>query len=273
MLITALRYAKLTTLVKGQRKLNCHLTSSNWWLKRLLIKLFSAEEVKTSKATELARDVVRTADIKKALDVARTELNDANSSFEIALADQRVKWLSEEEKAIAKIRDLSLELTTLQKQKAELLIPIDSDRKKVDNMIKEAKDIMSEAIHKQSYADELSEKLQDRLDEVSETQQSLQAREEHLFVKEKGIESQEVITKQNAQALSEQLQSWLVTTTSKETDLLERKIALDMKEMTLADKLKSLEDREQQIEKDKQLIYSQRMALKAALQELQEKKS
>ena len=230
------------------------------------MKLFTSEEIKSSKATELARDVMRTSDIKKALDKARTELNNVNAQFEVALANQRVKWISEEEVALGKIRDLETELKVLERRKQQALIPIDLYRQRVDNITKEANDKLKSATDKQIYVDELSEKLEEKLDEVSEKDQSLQKREENLFVKEKAVQMQEEGNKKMSQEINTRALFFIKEMEDREKDFNNRKTALELKEISLQELERSLRVREQDLIKEKQLIYSQRQALKAALQ-------
>ena len=230
------------------------------------LKLYTAEEIKSSKATELARDVMRTSDIKKALDKARTELNNVNAQFEVALANQRVKWISEEEVALGKIRDLETELKVLERRKQQALIPIDLYRQRVDNITKEANDKLKSATDKQIYVDELSEKLEEKLDEVSEKDQSLQKREENLFVKEKAVQMQEEGNKKMSQEINTRALFFIKEMEDREKDFNNRKTALELKEISLQELERSLRVREQDLIKEKQLIYSQRQALKAALQ-------
>jgi len=230
------------------------------------MKLFTSEEIKSSKATELARDVMRTSDIKKALDKARTELNNVNAQFEVALANQRVKWISEEEVALGKIRDLETELKVLERRKQQALIPIDLYQQRVDNINKEANDKLKSATDKQIYVDELSEKLEEKLDEVSEKDQSLQKREENLFVKEKAVQMQEEGNKKMSQEINTRALFFIKEMEDREKDFNNRKTALELKEISLQELERSLRVREQDLIKEKQLIYSQRQALKAALQ-------
>lgn len=230
------------------------------------MKLFTSEEIKSSKATELARDVMRTSDIKKALDKARTELNNVNAQFEVALANQRVKWISEEEVALGKIRDLETELKVLERRKQQALIPIDLYQQRVDNINKEANDKLKSATDKQFYVDELSEKLEEKLDEVSEKDQSLQKREENLFVKEKAVQMQEEGNKKMSQEINTRALFFIKEMEDREKDFNNRKTALELKEISLQELERSLRVREQDLIKEKQLIYSQRQALKAALQ-------
>ena len=232
----------------------------------MALKLYTAEEIKSSKATELARDVMRTSDIKKALDKARTELNNVNAQFEVALANQRVKWISEEEVALGKIRDLETELKVLERRKQQALIPIDLYQQRVDNINKEANDKLKSATDKQIYVDELSEKLEEKLDEVSEKDQSLQKREENLFVKEKAVQMQEEGNKKMSQEINTRALFFIKEMEDREKDFNNRKTALELKEISLQELERSLRVREQDLIKEKQLIYSQRQALKAALQ-------
>ena len=232
----------------------------------MALKLYTAEEIKSSKATELARDVMRTSDIKKALDKARTELNNVNAQFEVALANQRVKWISEEEVALGKIRDLETELKVLERRKQQALIPIDLYQQRVDNINKEANDKLKSATDKQFYVDELSEKLEEKLDEVSEKDQSLQKREENLFVKEKAVQMQEEGNKKMSQEINTRALFFIKEMEDREKDFNNRKTALELKEISLQELERSLRVREQDLIKEKQLIYSQRQALKAALQ-------
>ena len=230
------------------------------------MKLFTSEEIKSSKATELARDVMRTSDIKKALDKARTELNNVNAQFEVALANQRVKWISEEEIALGKIKVLEDELKVLERRKQQALIPIDLYQQRVDNINKEANDKLKSATDKQIYVDELSEKLEEKLDEVSEKDQSLQKREENLFVKEKAVQMQEEGNKKMSQEINTRALFFIKEMEDREKDFNNRKTALELKEISLQELERSLRVREQDLIKEKQLIYSQRQALKAALQ-------
>ena len=232
----------------------------------MALKLYTAEEIKSSKATELARDVMRTSDIKKALDKARTELNNVNAQFEVALANQRVKWISEEEVALGKIRDLETELKVLERRKQQALIPIDLYQQRVDNINKEANDKLKSATDKQIYVDELSEKLEEKLYEVSEKDQSLQKREENLFVKEKAVQMQEEGNKKMSQEINTRALFFIKEMEDREKDFNNRKTALELKEISLQELERSLRVREQDLIKEKQLIYSQRQALKAALQ-------
>jgi len=232
----------------------------------MALKLYTAEEIKSSKATELARDVMRTSDIKKALDKARTELNNVNAQFEVALANQRVKWISEEEIALGKIKVLEDELKVLERRKQQALIPIDLYQQRVDNINKEANDKLKSATDKQFYVDELSEKLEEKLDEVSEKDQSLQKREENLFVKEKAVQMQEEGNKKMSQEINTRALFFIKEMEDREKDFNNRKTALELKEISLQELERSLRVREQDLIKEKQLIYSQRQALKAALQ-------
>lgn len=208
------------------------------------MKLLTPEEIKTSKASELARDVRRTQDIKEALDKARTELNNTNAEFDSVLARQRVVWIMEEEKALNKIKELQVEIDALNRQKQQLLIPIDIDRKRADNIVIEANAIMAAAIEKQKYADEMAETLQDHLDEIGEKEEALEQREKHLFVQEKGVQEQIKIVKEIAQNTTNQAQQFLSDKDVQERDFNTRKTALELREISLEKRQIAQDERE-----------------------------
>lgn len=211
------------------------------------MKLFTAEEIKNSKATELARDLKRTADIKETLDRVRTNLNNANRDFELALARHRVEWAKEEEERAKRIGDLEIEIKDLAKKREALLIPIEIDRKKVDNIISEANDLMSQALEKQKDADELSEKLQDRLDEVSEKEESLEQREKILFLREKGIETQTENTKRFVEDSNRRVAEWVANMESKDKENATKKKTLELKEIEISHREKDLKEKQKDL--------------------------
>ena len=231
------------------------------------MKLFSPEEIKTSKAAELARDVFRTQDIKKALDSARTTLNDTKALFDVTLANQRVAWATEQEKAIKTISDLQKEVSDLEGRRQTLLIPIDIDRKKVDNMIMEANEFLTQAIQKQKDADELVEKLEDRLEEVSEKDEALTQRENNLLLKEKGAEAQSNAVILASSELTKQMQSFVADMENKENVFNTKKKELDLYKITLDGLSEDLKKQSEHLAREKQLIFSQRQALRTALQD------
>jgi len=231
------------------------------------MQLFSAAEIKSSKESELARDLLRTKSIKEALDKVRTELNEANASFDLALANQRVIWSKESEEASEKLKGLLKEIDEAQKTRDRLIIPIDLDRQKADNMIKEANDLLVEVNNKKKDVEELSDILEKRLDEVSERDEELGNRERRILSQEKGISDQQKVIKETTDNITGQLQLLTKELQQKEKELNERKITLDLQETNNNHLLETIQEKEQEIIKDKELIKSQRQALKAALQE------
>lgn len=211
----------------------------------MTMRLLTPEEIKASKASELARDLRRTQDIKETLDKTRTTLNNVKAEFDVTLANQRLVWIKEQEQALQTINDLNHEIEVLKREREQLLIPIDLDRKRADNIITEASNLMAQATDKQKYADELVEKIQDRLDEIGEKEESLQKREEHLFVREKGLEDQTEVTRKNSEQVTLQMQTFITEMEDKEKDFNTKKRRLDLLEINLVAREKINNEREE----------------------------
>jgi len=209
-----------------------------------MLKLLTPSEIAATKASELARDIRRTNDIKEALDKARVELNNVNSEFELSLARQRVAWITEEENYLNKIKDLQVEIKSLEDSRKQLLIPIDIERKRVDNINIEAQALMAQAIEKQKYADDLSEKLQDHLDEVGEKEEALKQREEFLLSKEQVFEERSASLQKTSEEVSKQMQTFLSEMNVKEKDFNTKKRELDLKEINITSRESVLNERE-----------------------------
>lgn len=129
------------------------------------MKIFSPKETKDHKEEEIARDILRVQTVREALKKSQTELDDTNARFEIALANQRLRWTQEESEAIARISELNREIRDLE-QRILRFVPIESNGSKVDN---------------------LEELLQDKLDEVSERESNLDFREKILIIREAAV--------------------------------------------------------------------------------------
>ena len=91
------------------------------------MKLLTPQEVKDRKQAEIARDITKTENIKKALEKSTNQLNDINAKFKLALAGQHMRWAKEEEEYIKRIEILKDEIKALEEEK-RTIIPIDVEK-------------------------------------------------------------------------------------------------------------------------------------------------
>ena len=85
------------------------------------MKLLSTQEVKDRKQAEIARDIGKTENVKKALDKVTTQLNDAEARFNIALAGQRVRWANEEKEYLERLDGIKKEIKSAEDHLSQLL--------------------------------------------------------------------------------------------------------------------------------------------------------
>lgn len=160
----------------------------------MVLKIFKPEEIKAARETELARDIARTNVVKQTSLEATRQLDDLESRFEIALANQRVRWAKEEEEKTTHLAQLDSEIRAKEKERDELLSPIEEKRKKAENLYQEAEIILESARKAKNEADtikaeneELQEKLEAKLDEFSEREVDLLQREQKGDIREQSL--------------------------------------------------------------------------------------
>lgn len=156
--------------------------------------LLSLKQVTDKKQAELSRDIARIEQTKKTLERVTKELNETNARFEVALANQRVRWSIEEGEATHRISGLNKEIKVLEDRKKEALIPIEEREKKSHTLLKESEEILAkahiklgEADTKQKEVDELCEIFENKIDSLSSKETDYIERSQRLEVKEKNF--------------------------------------------------------------------------------------
>ncbi len=155
------------------------------------MKLFSPSETKQANEQELFKIIIRTKATKDAFEKVTLELGSAEARFELALANQRVRWQQEEDEARA-------HLSIIQKMIAEQekrLVPIEPTSEEVHTLYEQAVKLMAEAESKEKDSEQLAEALEERLDEVSDREESIRIKEQKIEIKEKAIAGQENMIK------------------------------------------------------------------------------
>ena len=168
------------------------------------MKLLSPEEIKKSKDADLARDLVRIKTTKGTISKLTAELNDLNARFEVALSNQRTRWITEELEFVRRIELLKDEIADLEKQ----LIPIAEEREKANNLMKEAEEASEEVERKTKEIDDLQDLLEEKLDGIHEREQELNDREEKLKVREKAVEERAQVVKNLSDDVTKKLEEY-----------------------------------------------------------------
>lgn len=141
------------------------------------MQLFGPKQTKDAKDAEISRDILRTETVREALKRSQKELNDVNDRFEIALANQRVRWAAEELEFTTRITALRKELETMK------VIPI---------------------VRTDTVDDTLEELLKEKLDALSDKEIDLEEREQKILIKEEALKFEYEARKESSKLSSPQ---------------------------------------------------------------------
>lgn len=233
------------------------------------MKVFTPKEIQETKGQQTAKDIARIQTVREALSKAQTELNTNDAAFNLALANQRVRWTREEEEATNKIALLKMEVKDLEEKKKVLLSPIEKIKEEATLMVQEAQKSLDDVHIKEEEVQKMSEALSDKIDENSEWSEVLSQREEQIVIKEKNILEQDTMIKQLSSALSTKWNEFFEANAKKDKEYLDKRTELVLFESNLVSRETSLKIESQRIAKEKQLILSQRRALITASKEIQ----
>lgn len=233
------------------------------------MKLLKAEEVKTANQQQITKDTLRTLASKKALKEVSSELDEANAKFELALANQHVRWAKEEEEALLTIQKLENEVKKLEVKKAQALIPIDIIKQNAYDLLKGAEKVMVEARSKDNEAELRLESLTDRLDEVGERETKVESLEQYIYIRQKNLILQEEGQKKLRETLQEKWSEYFAEVEKKSNEYSAKKKELELKEINLQSREESLQLKQFELDNQNKFIISQRAALEAAIKEKQ----
>ena len=171
-------------------------------------------QVKQANDAEQAKVIARTETTRNALNKAQQALDEAEAKFEVALANQRIRWAKEEGEALAKLDNLRLEIDVLEQKRAEARFPIEEEKKKAHDLfiqaeavIADAKESAREADKHRQHHEELSDILQGRIDDLTERETEVKRREDLLRVREMAVTEERNNIKKLSQELSIKLTS------------------------------------------------------------------
>lgn len=173
------------------------------------MKLMSPAEIKQASESERQKDILRTDTTKKALSSARDELNEVNAKFEVALANQRLRYANEEKEAVTRLDGIRAEIVSAELKLKELSFPIAKEREKAHDLFIQAETTAKDLQKKLKEADdlrvkneEMSEVLSRRLDEVSDRETKVVHLEKDIQAKLLSLQEEKVMIKNLSKELS-----------------------------------------------------------------------
>ena len=214
------------------------------------MQLLKPQENKDLKSAQDLRNIIRTQEILKAEQDARLKLANAEADFNNTLAKNRDKWAKEEETHSTRVREMNTEIENLELQKLNTLVPFNILKEGVYADMSDAEAYLKKLRDREEYNDDLTEKLQDKLDDVGAREQDLKQKTLEVSIREDGLQRQNQNTNIATEKLNNELMAFAAYKKENEDLLLQRRLIADrtdeglvMRELELNKKTKEVNDR------------------------------
>jgi hypothetical protein len=240
------------------------------------MKLLSPKELNAAKESNKVKEILRVKELEEESDKVRKELANAEADFNSSLARNRNKWANEEQEHTKRVNEREQELKILEEKRLELLVPVDIITKGAKNRLEEANKFLETLREREAKAEELSEILQDKLDEVGEREQDVIKTSQELLIRSQSVDLQSRQVKNSVEDLNASRAEFAQIRKDAETDIQKRKVALFLaeqsvvdREIVIAEKYKDLEIRELQLadrQKTLAIAYREMERLSSPLQ-------
>lgn len=193
----------------------------------------SPSEAKSLKDQDLARSILRIQETERVIKDTHMRLAKSQMDFQESLARNRNQWATEEEEHSKRTKEIQDEIEKLEAKKSNALIPINILKDAVTSDMKDAEIFLKSLRERESNADILTEKLEDKLDEVGEREQTVKRQESALTLKIQGVDRQREIITESSEKLTQEISNFAVKMDLAEKDINERKTAVIFKERSL----------------------------------------
>ena len=233
------------------------------------MKLLDPRENKDLQGQEQVRQILRTQELEAAAKKARLNLADSQAEFQSTLALNRQKWALEEDEHRERVNQRKQEIDVLEAKRMNAMIPIDIIKASAEEQLRDAENYAKTVREREEYAESLSEKLQDKLDEIGAREQDVKQKALELDIREQGLENQSNATLTGVKKLSADLADFLALKTQQEKELNERQNAISIQEKTLQEKQAILDDFNKELNDKAIRLADERGVLDRAYKEVQ----
>lgn len=203
----------------------------------MALKLLTPSEIKSAKDAQTSRELWRAKETSEAVDVANNRLSKVERDFNQTVAKQQAFWAKQEEEHIQTLKERQEEINVLEHRRLQALVPLEIYQQKADNKMKEAEKLLEQVIQRESEVEELKELLNTRLDDIDDKDNTLAKQKVSLDKRQKGIEAQELITKNGSEQLSKQLADFHLWKTEEEGKIADKSKQLMLAEINFEAKL------------------------------------
>lgn len=235
------------------------------------MKLLSPLQNKDLKENQTVRELLRTQEVNKASEIARKNLAKAEADFQDTLARNLLKWEEEEEEHFKRVQEMKVEINGLEAKRLNSLIPLGILEEGVDDRMQDAVTFLANLRLREENAEDLTERLENKLDEVGQKDQDLKKKERQLLLREEGIERQTESTVLGAKRLSEEMTKITQMRSEATEELNEREKEVYLKERSNLSREESLKRTDKSLNDLAIQLAGERETLARAWDELKRK--
>ena len=236
------------------------------------MKLLSPSANKTAKDDQTLRNILRTQELEKAAAKARQSLAIAESEFNSVLSKNRQRWALEEDEHYKRVKEMSEEINTLENKRANALIPVKHLEEQAILRLKEAEEYNNKLKLKEERLDDLTDKLENKLDEAGKRLEDVKRSEISLNLRQNSLEQQAANTIAAVKDLNAKMAKFNVFEATEMTKLDSRKTDLVLIERSLIARDEQLKQKDKELAMLGIKLKDERVALNAAWAELKTKK-
>lgn len=212
------------------------------------MKLLNPLQLKQNKDAEIAREILRTKDVREANEQVRKELAKSQIDFNDTLAKNRTKWAQEEKEHTERVREMTGEIEKLEEKKAQALIPVKMYEEQAKQLIKTLEERSVMLAQKEQFNDDLTERLHNKLDEVGQREQDVTLRERKATALRLELGNQLHVANERTATLNGQIRAFLEDIEIKKKDIEKRKTEVTLREQTISSKEESLKRTEKTLD-------------------------
>ncbi len=232
------------------------------------MKLLTPSAQKDETQVELSRDVIRVQEVKKVVEDWNKKLAKAEADFSLMLAGQRDRYALEELEHEKRVKEMKQEVDTLEAKKYAALVPINILKEGGVNRLEEAEKFMASLRKREDDAEELTERLEEKLDEVGERELVVKNEQRRLRLLQEGVERQQDFIKSQNEQLTKSLSEFVMMKEQAEKDIDARKSALFLMDTSLAKEREFITSEKRRITEEDRRLADERDTLERAWREV-----
>ncbi len=232
------------------------------------MQLISPKKLEDTAAAETALRLIRIEELRKAEERARIQLNQTEDDFKNMLERHKQEWEKEFQAYKEKKDFLEKEIQKLTAEKMSIAVPFEIIKQGADARVQEANELLQCVQQKELDADELTERLEEKLDAVEQKGEDLRIREQKVAIREMNVKDIEEHAQTGTKDLGLRIVEFNAYKKKELSDMDKRKTEIILKERTLETKAISILAREKEIENEKKRIADERIVLAQAFEEV-----